>query len=148
MDRRFMLFKRKHYSDGEKTPPFWIFIAPITITITVGFPLVKKYPLPIAILLLSFVITFIFISLCFLYVGLKIDRYIQIHHFQLWKKTKNHSHKVRREAGKEIVDLISQTPCLEKHQKYEDKISFILLSIWTLIFFGVFSFIVFLVLSD
>lgn len=138
------MFKRKlYYSDGKKVPPFWIFILPIAIFIVFGFPLVTKYPVLIAIVLISFFITFILLLLCFLYVGLKIDRYIQKHNFHLWKKSKSHSLRDRREASKEIKSLSMQIPSLEKSSKYANKIAFILLIIWTVIFLGIFSFIIF-----
>ena len=138
------MFKKKlYYSDSKKVSPFWIFILPIAIFLVVGFPLVTKYPVPIAILLVSFAITVILASLYPVYVGLKTDRYVQKHKFSLWKKSKSHSLRDRREASKEIRSLASQIPYLEKHVKYANKVAFILLAIWTLIFLGIFSFIIF-----
>jgi hypothetical protein len=138
------MFKKKlYYSDGKKASPFWIFIAPIAIFLVFGFPLITKYPVPIVILLVSFAITFIIISLYALYTGLKTDRYVQKHDFQLWKKSKSHSLRDRREASKEIRSLSLQVPYLEKYVKYANRIAFILLTIWTLIFLGIFSFIIF-----
>ena len=142
------MFKKKlYYSDGKKMPPFWIFIAPIAISLVVGIPLVTRYPVPIAIVLVSFIIAIILSGLCCAYVGFKIDRYVQKHDFHLWKKSKRHSFRDRREASKEIRSLASQIPYLEKHEKYANKVAFILLTVWTLIFLGVFSFIVFSILS-
>ena len=141
------MFKKKlYYSDGKKAPSFGIFIAPIAISFGC-VPLITKYPVPIAILLVSFVITFIPILLYALYGAFITDRYVQKHDFHLWKKSKNHSLRKRREAEKEINSLVMQTQCLEKHVKYANKVAFILLAIWTLIFLGIFSFIVFSVLS-
>jgi len=138
------MFKRNlYYSDGKKVPPFWIFILPIAIFIVFGFPLVIRYPVLLAILLVSFVITFVPILLYALYVAFITDRYVQKHDFHLWKKSKSHSLRDRREASKEIRSLASQIPYLEKHVKYANKVAFILLAIWTLIFLGIFSFIIF-----
>lgn len=142
------MFKRNlYYSDGKKVPPFWIFILPIAISLVFGFPLVKRYPVLLAILLVSFVITFIPILLYALYGAFITNRYVQKHDFHLWKKSKSHSLRDRREASKEIRSLASQIPYIEKHVKYANKVAFILLAIWTLIFLGIFSFIVFSALS-
>jgi hypothetical protein len=142
------MFKKKlYYSDGKKVPPFWVFIAPVAISLVVGIPLVTRYPIPIAIVLGFFIVVIILSGLCYAYVGFKIDRYVQKHDFHLWKKSTRHSYRDRREASKEIRSLVSQIPYLEKHEKYANKVTFILLSIWTLIFLGVFSFILFSALS-
>jgi hypothetical protein len=141
-----MLKKYRYYSDGTKVPSFWIFIAPIAISFGC-VPLITKYPVPIAIVLVSFGIIFILSGLCCVYVGFKVDRYVQKHDFHLWKKSKMHSYRDRREASKEIRSLASQIPYLEKNKKYADKIIFTLFSIWTLIFLVIFSFIVLSALS-
>lgn len=138
------MFKRNlYYSDGTKVPPFWIFIAPVILLIVPGFPLVTKHPVPLAILLVSFVITFILIAFYFAYVDFITDRYLQKHDFKLWKRTKKSSHRERRQAAKEIESLSRQIPYLEKHVKYRNKFAFILLSIWTLILFVILVFILF-----
>ena len=138
------MFKRNlYYSDGTKVPPFWIFIAPVILLIVPGFPLVTKHPVPLAILLVSFVITFILIAFYFAYVDFITDRYLQKHDFKLWKRTKKSSHRERRQAAKEIESLSRQIPYLIKNKKRVDKVIFILFVIWTLIFLGIFLFIVF-----
>jgi len=126
---------------------FGIFIAPIAISVVVGIPLVTKYPVPIAVLLASFVITFFLVLLCSLYGGLKANYYIQKHNFQLWKKLKSTSLRDRKEAARELKSLSLQIPYLIKNKKCVDKIIFILFTIWTLIFLVIFSFIVFSALS-
>ena len=138
------MFKRLYYSDGKKAPTFGIFIAPIAISIVIGIPLITKYPVPIAILLVSFVIIFIPILLYALYGAFITDRYLQKHNFHLWKKSKRTSLKDRMEASKEIKSLSMQIPYLEKNKQYADKIIFILFAIWTFIFLVIFSFIIFL----
>ncbi len=137
------MFKRNlYYSDGKKVPPFWIFIAPIAIFfVCIPYLAKKNLPLMFAILA-SLAIILIFASLGFLYVGLRIDRYVQKHDFQLWKKSKSHSFKDRREAGKAMTAMSMRTPCLEKHVRYANKVAFILLTIWTLISLGIFSFMI------
>ncbi|MFC1677441.1 hypothetical protein ACFL3G_10325 [Planctomycetota bacterium] len=148
MDRNLMIFKsNRYFSDGKKVLPFWIFIAPIIISLVVGIPLVTKYPIPITILLVSFVIIIILASLCLLYEGVKIERYVQKHNFQLWKKSKSHLYRDRREASKEMKSLSTQIPHLERYSKYINRIAFTLLTIWTLIFIGIFSFIIFSAIS-
>lgn len=139
-----MMFKRNlYYSDGKKMPPFWVFIAPIAISLVVGIPLITRHPVPIAILLVSFGIILVAILLYALYGAFITGRYVQKHDFHLWKKSKSPSLRDRREASKEIRSLASQIPYLEKHVKYANKVAFILLAIWTLIFLGIFSFIIF-----
>jgi len=142
-----MFKKNRYYSDGTKVQSFGIFIAPIAISIVIGIPLVKKYPVPIVIVLVSFVITIILVSLCSLYVGLKMERYVQKHNFQLWKKLRSHSLRDRTKAARESKSLSLQIPYLIKNKKYADKIIFTLFAIWTLIFLGIFSFIIFSALS-
>lgn len=138
------MFKRnRYYSDGKKIPPFWIFILPITISFTVGFFLLKKYPIPIAILFVSFCITFVLLSLRLFYGGVKQERYFQKHNFQLWKKSYRRSLRERQEAAKEMGSLVKQITYLEKSLKSENKFAFILLTIWTLIFIVIFSLIIF-----
>jgi hypothetical protein len=131
------------YSVGKKVPPFWIFILPIAIFLVFGFPLVTKYPVPIAVLLIALFITFVLILLCCLYVGLKTDHYVQKHDFRLWKKSKSHSLKERMEAAKEIKALSMQVPDLERCSYYTNGIAFVLLTIWTIIFLLILSFIIF-----
>jgi len=132
-----------YYSDGKKVISFGLFIVPITIFLVFLLPLATKYPALIAILSVSFAITFVLLLLCCLCVGLKTDRYVQKHNFQLWKKSKSHSLKERREAAKAINSMSMQIPYLEKYLKYLNKIAFILFTIWTLIFLAIFSFIIF-----
>lgn len=98
------------------------------------------------VILVSLAITIILALLYPLYVGLKTDRYVQKHNFQLWKKSKSHSLKERIEAGKEISAMSIQIPCLEKHVKFANKVAFALLTVWTLIFLGIFSLIIFSVI--
>ena len=137
------MFKRTlYYSDGKKMPPFWLFIAPIVISLVVGIPLVTRYPVPIAILLVSFVIIFISILLYALYGAFITNRYVQKHDFQLWKKSKSSSLRERREASKQINSLIMQTPRLEKSLKRANTVAFMLFVIWTLLFLGIFLFII------
>lgn len=138
-----MFGRNRHYLDATKTYPFWIFIAPFTIFLVVGIPLVTKYPVPIAILLVSLLIIFVPILLYGLYGAFITGRYVQKHDFQLWKKSKSASLKDRREAEKAINAMCMRTPYLEKHMRYANKVAFIVLTIWTLVFLGIFSFIIF-----
>ena len=48
-----------------------------------------------------------------LYVALKTERYVQKHDLQLWEKSKSHSFRDRREAGKAMRSMSMQIPCLE-----------------------------------
>jgi hypothetical protein len=122
---------------------FGIFIVPIAISIVIGIPLVTKYPIPIAILIVSFGITFVLVLLCSSYAGIKANHYFQKHNFQLWKKLRSHSLRDRIEAARELKSLALQIPYLSKNRKCVDKIIFILFIIWTLIFLICFSFIIF-----
>jgi hypothetical protein len=134
----------RYYSDGKKYPPFWMFIAPIVVFL-ICFPyLIKRNPSLTVIILVSFATTLILISLYSLYVAFITNSYVQKHDFHLWKKSKSPSLKERQEAGREIMSLVSQTPYLEKYEKHANKIAFVLLTIWTLIFLGIFSLIIFL----
>ena len=143
------MFRRKHrLRYGSKTYPFAIFIAPITISLVVGIPLVTEYPVPIATLLVSLIIVFIPILLYGLYGAFITDRYVQKHDFQLWKKAKSPSLKDRREAEEAINALCMRTPCLERRMTYANKLAFTVLTIWTLIFLGVFLFIIFSAIWD
>lgn len=138
------MFRRNHQRlDGVKAYPFWIFIAPIATFVIVGIPLVTRYPVPIAMLTCSFILVFIPIGLHGIYGSFIVNRYVQKHDFQLWKKSKSTSLKDRREAWKAIQAMCVRTPCLEKHMKYANKLAFSLLAIWTLVFVGIFAFIVF-----
>ena len=138
------MFKRnRYYSDGTRTPPFGLFIIPVAIFLVCLPYLANKSPLLMFIILASLGIAIILASLYPLYGGFKINHYVQKHNFQLWKKSKNPSLKERMDASKEINSLVMQTPCLEKYLKHGNKIAFILLIIWTLIFLGIFSFIIF-----
>jgi len=142
-----MFERNRYYPDGTKVQSFGIFIAPVAISIVIGIPLVTRYPIPIAILIVSFGITFVLVLLCSWYAGIKANYYIQKHNFQLWKKSKSNSLRDRMEASRELESLSMQIPYLIKNRKCVDKINFILFAIWTLIFLGVFSFIVFSALS-
>jgi len=136
--------KRLYYSDGKKVTSFGLFIVPVAILFVFLLPLgIKNHPILVAAAFVSLAITVILSSLGFLYVGLRIDRYVQKHDFQLWKKSKSPSFKDRREAGKAMNAMSMQTPYLEKYVKYANRIAFTLLTIWTLMFLGIFSFIVF-----
>lgn len=138
------MFQRNlYYSDGKKAPSFKLFIVPVVIFLTFLLPSIKKYPALISIVFATFGVTIILSSLCLLYVALKTERYVQKHDLQLWEKSKSHSFKDRREAGKAMRSMSMQIPCLEKSLKYANKIAFALLLIWTLIVFGVSSFIIF-----
>lgn len=143
------MFKKKlYYSDRKKiTISFGLlFILPIAVLSVFFLPLgIEKHLILIAAACISLVINSIFTALCALYVGLKADRYVQKHDFQLWKKSKSPSFRERNEAGKAIDSM--QIPSLEKHVKYVNKLAFTLLIVWTLIFLGGFSFIVFSALS-
>jgi len=142
------MFKNNlYYSDGKKVTSFGLFIAPIAISI-VSFPLIAKYPVLIATILVSLAATIILSSLCFSLMGLKANRYFKKNHFQLWKKSKSRSFWERREAQKEINSMVLQIPYLEKPFRYANKIAFILFVIWTLIFLGIFSFIIFSAVWD
>ena len=144
-----MLFRRDSDDSGrKKTPPFWIFIAPFTITLAVGFPLLPKYPLPIAGLLLSLCVVFSLVFWCLIYVGLKNDSYARKHHFELWKKTKTLPLRARMEAARELTSLLSQVPSLVKLGESVNRFVFIVLAVWILIFICVFSFILFSALSN
>jgi hypothetical protein len=119
-----------------------LFIVPIAILSIFFLPFgIEKQPLLIAAACVSLTINSIFAVLYALYVGLKADRYVQKHDFHLWKKSKSHSLRERREAARAIDSM--QIPSLEKSFRYANKIAFFLLVVWTLIFFGVFSFIIF-----
>ena len=122
--------------------PFSIFVIPVAISFGCVF-LIEKYPLPVAVLLVSFGITIIGVSLFVSYAGLKINRYIQENDFQTWKKLHSTSLRDRRDAAKIIKIMSLQIPQLEEYKRKGDKIAFILLTVWSLIFFGVISFIAF-----
>jgi hypothetical protein len=94
-------------------------------------------------LIVSFIVVFVPIGLYGIYGSFIVDRYVQKHDFQLWKKSKSASLKDRREAWKAIQAMCMRTPCLEKHMRYADRLAFTLLSIWTLIFLGVLLYIIF-----
>jgi hypothetical protein len=143
-----MFGRNRYYSDGTKVQSFGIFIAPIAISIVIGMPLVTRYPIPIAILIVSFGITFVLVLLCSSYGAIKANYYFQKHNFQLWKKSRSHSLRDRTEAVKELESLSLQIPYLIKKRKFVDHIIFILFAIWTLIFLAVFSFIVFSAVSS
>ena len=136
-----MFEKNLHYSNGKKIEPFWLFIAPMVITF-MSFPLIDKYPVPFAIVLVFLFATIILSGLCFFLTGLKANSYLKKHQFKLWKKSKSRSFWERREAQKEIHSMTLQIPQLEKLYKFSNKIAFILLSIWTLIFLVVYSLII------
>jgi len=136
-----MFFSNRYYSDGKKVPPFWVFIVPIATFLAIGFPLITEYPIPISLLIISFIITILFVGLFMLYEGLKVHSYLKEHNFPLWKKTRVPSYRIRREASKEIISLVSQIPQLENRKKNTDKIAFIFLSAWTIVLVGVFAFI-------
>jgi hypothetical protein len=138
-----MFGRNRYYSNGEKAPSFGLFIVPIAVFVVFGFPLITRYPVLVAIPLISFCIAFVLILLCCLYVGVKIDSYVLKHDFQLWKRSKSYSLKERREAGKVIDAITMQTPYLEKYVRYANKLAFISLTIWTIIFLICFSFIIF-----
>ena len=136
------MFRRNRERLGVKSYPFWIFIAPITIFVAVGFPLIPRYPIPIAVLLVTFSMIFVPLGLYGIYGSFIVGRYVRKHDFQLWKKSKSTSLKAKREAYEAIQAMCMRTPCLGKHLRYSNKLAFTLLSIWTLIFLGVFSFII------
>lgn len=142
------MFKKLFCSDSKSALPLGIFIVPVLLFLTVGIPFVPRYPIAITIVLVSFIIVFLITGFCYAYRGFKIDRYVQQHDFPLWKKTKIHSYRERREAAIKIRLLASQTPCLEKSRRHIEKIIFILFSLWTLLFLGCFSFILLSALSD
>ena len=137
-----MLSQKYDYSDTTKKFRFGIFIIPIVISFCCIF-LIKRHPLPIAILLVSFGITIIIISLFISYAGLKINKYIQKNDFQTWKKLHSTSLRERRDAAKTVKIMSSQIPQLEEFKTKGDKIAFTLLMIWTVIFIGIISFIIF-----
>ena len=139
-----MFKKYLYYSEGRTVTISFglLFIVPIAVLSVFFLPLgIEKQPLLIAAACVSLVINSIFTALCASYVGLKADRYVQKHDFHLWKKSKSHSLRDRREAAKAIDSM--QIPYLEKPVKYANKVAFVLLIVWILIFLGVFSFIVF-----
>jgi hypothetical protein len=136
-----MFRKNLHYLDGKKVESFGLFIAPIVITL-MSFPLIHKYPVPFAIVLVSLGITIILSSLSFLLTSFKANSYLKKYHFQLWKKYRSRSFRERREAQKEINSMVLQIPQLEKPFKYSNNIAYILFVIWTLIFLGIYSLII------
>jgi len=136
------MFGRNHQRlVGGKQYPFWIFIAPIALLIGAGFPLLTRHPVPIAMAMVSLVIVLVPIALHAVYGSFIVDRHVQEHDFQLWKKSKSASLKDRSEAWEAILSMCRRTPYLEKHLRYTDRLAFILLSIWTLIFLGAFLYI-------
>jgi hypothetical protein len=126
-----------------KTISIKIFIAPIAIFL-VCVPYLANRNIPLTfIILASLAFVIILASIGLLYVGLKIDRYVQENDFQLWKRSKSHSLKERIEAGKAIKTMSMHVPQLEECVKKVDKIAFVLLAIWTTIFLLILSFIIF-----
>lgn len=135
--------RNSYHPDGKRAISFKVFIVPIAIFL-VCVPYLAKKDMPLMfVILISLAITLIFSSLGLLYVGLKADRYLQKNDFQLWKKSKSPSLKERREAGKAISAIYMQVPCLAKPFKLANNIAFVLLIIWTIVFLGIFSFIIF-----
>lgn len=148
MNQTVMYRRNLWHLNDKKTISFAVFIAPIAIFV-LSVPYLAKKNLPLMVLMMaSLGVALILASLCTFYVGLKADRYVQKHDFQLWKKSKSHSLKDRIEAGRSINAMCMRTPCLEKHMRYANKLAFTLLSIWTLIFLGVFSFIIYSAMCD
>lgn len=129
--------------DDKKPISFTIFVAPIAIFV-ISIPYLAKKNIPLLfVMIASLGVTLILASLGLFFVGLKADRYVQKHDFPLWKKSKSHSLKDRMEAGRSINAMCMRTPCLEKRMRYANKLAFTLLAIWTLLFVGIFSFVVF-----
>jgi len=138
------MFRRNLYHPyGKKPISFKVFIVPIAIFL-VCVPYLAKKNLPLMfVILISLVVTLIFASLGLLYVGLKAGRYLKKHDFQLWKKSKSHSLRERMEAGRTVSTVYMQLPCLAKPLEFANKIAFVLLTIWTIMFLVIFSFVIF-----
>jgi hypothetical protein len=131
---------------GKKAISFMIFIIPVAIFLLCIPFLIKKNPPLTFIFLASLAITIIISSSGLLYASIKVERYFQTHDFHLWKKLKSCSLKDRMEAAKAINHLSTQVPELDRCLKHANKIAFILLTTWTIIFLICFSFIIFSVL--